>query len=314
MVEQAPLRGAVGCLACEAQQAREVDGLHRQRQVGRQPLCKPKVLRRGRNQELRHGDGAELPLEIVQRALQLQRRALKRFAARGLVGTRERLQAEFQPSREEQLGAVVDRQQPPVLREVDQRHAAVARLGERGDVALAGFRNVDRLQGDAGGLEAPDAFADERIGRAHREHVVARARAALAEGNVEHVDGRVRDVIVEHVLDAPAHRGLQLGGGNVRRFDLEHLVFARRHQRRAAVSVHVQFLRDALRGGRAADERPRPERLHRGAGGTGTRVHVIEDVGRERQGQPAGISFHLCSQPVEHAFILSAESVANTST
>ena len=73
---------------------------------------------------------------------------------------------------------------------------------------------------------------------------LARTAAVLVDRDVEHVDGGVVDVEIEHVLQAPAHRGLEFLGRHVGRVDREHLVFAAAEHGQAAVIVGLQFAAD----------------------------------------------------------------------
>jgi hypothetical protein len=57
---------------------------------------------------------------------------------------------------------------------------------------------------------------DHAVARGDREHRMLGAHGRVrVDRDVEHVDGGVVDVEVEHVLQAPAHRGLQFVGGTL---------------------------------------------------------------------------------------------------
>ncbi len=111
---------------------------------------------------------------------------------------------------------------------------------------LRGLGDVDHRKRYARSREALDAALDDVIARGDRVHRMAAAAASRVDRNIEHVDGGVVEVIVDHVLHAPAHRSLQLDRRYIGRLDQQELIVAGRQQRQASIVVDAQVLRDAV--------------------------------------------------------------------
>src|SRR5688572_15978800 len=146
------------------------------------------------------------------------------------------------------LAIEAHRDQATVRIESERDDSALLGFQANRNVALRGVRDVDDRQRNAAGGEAIERRADGLVAGGHRIHVVRALRAPRGHRHIQHVDGRIVDVVVEHVLDAPAHRRLELLGLDRRRLDQKDVVFLRLEQRGAAEAFQAELARHALEG------------------------------------------------------------------
>jgi hypothetical protein len=120
------------------------------------------------------------------------------------------------------------------------------RLVQRGQVALRRLADVDHGERHARRLELADAALQQVVARRHGEDLaLARRGRGVGRRNVEHVDGRVLDAVIDEILHFPAHRALQLGRRHVGCLDQQQLVLAVGQHRGALMALDVQLARAA---------------------------------------------------------------------
>ncbi|MCZ7563968.1 MAG: hypothetical protein M5U08_09305 [Burkholderiales bacterium] len=107
-------------------------------------------------------------------------------------------------------------------------------------------------------FEAAHVTVDGLVRRSHRVHRMPARGRALRRRNVEHVERRIVDVVVEQILHPPADRSAQLVARYVRRVDQEQLILAGLEQRFARAARETELARGARervgRGERARAE------------------------------------------------------------
>ena len=203
-----------------------------------------RAVTRGRCEQQRsEWDRAELTVEVVQCALDLDGEPFEWAALGRRPFARNVLQSDVQPPRKIELTAVVDGEHSPIFGEICEPDRALVGFVERCDIALRGLRNIDHRQRDARVLAFPDLRLDELIASRHGVHQVIARRGAIWRRHIQHIDGGIIDVVVDHVLDAPADCALQLLLRHVRRLHQYQLVLARTQQGDALIAPQMHALR-----------------------------------------------------------------------
>src|SRR5450432_2640941 len=152
--------GAEGGAVVVVEHALERGGLDRRREVLAQVGDQRTATFVGRDEQALQGHLAELMIEVVERALQLERDPLEQLLAgfRGCaVG--QRLRADVDVAQRVELAVAAEGEQAATIVEGDERQAAIGLFEQRGKIALSGLGHVDGLERDARALERLDARA-----------------------------------------------------------------------------------------------------------------------------------------------------------
>ena len=240
--------------------------------------------------EAAQGDLTELAIEVVERALQLERDALDDQVARrrgAVLG--EGAGADVEVAQRVELALAREGEQAAVIVEGEEREAALVLLVEAGEIALRDLGDVDCGQAHPGLVERAHARADALAARRDGDDLCRPADARAIARDRHRVEDGVFGGEIDRVLDRPAQRLLGLGGRHRRRRHLDDVIGAGVERRRAAQAGDADRLAHAQEVvGVAAAALDLAQQRDAGTAPAANDVSDAHALGLQVDGEPAG--------------------------